>query len=295
MSSLIGSNLISSIETWLHEVCTDSELGPCKAVALVHMAGTIQEDVYAKQIPAKIDAESVSDWAELFCKKAEQYAEGLPGVQTFSLLSFHGEGKKPGIRKTFPVKGYVEHDGLLTENPTGKGVLQQMMRLVNDLAGIYARKDQALYESMLRRLDLETRQNMSLRQENVQMFEFSKELVLKLSDRTHEHRLAQIEAQTSADLKREVLKNAPLLLETVTGRQVLPAHAQDSLLIERFIDALASSGPDELMTMSLKDLPPPLLAALADRFQKGIAARQKEQEVRKSVDESDRPIDGGLQ
>lgn len=288
-------NLIESTETWLHEVCNDPEKGPCKQIALVHMAGTVQEDVYVKPVPDKFNAEALADWADLFIRKAEQYAEGLPGTQTFSLLSFHGEGKRPGTRKTFPVRGYVEHDGLLTENPTGKGVLQQMMRLLDSTIAKTANRDAVLFESMLKRLDLETRQNLALRTENVQMFEFSKELVLKIADRTHEHRIAQIEAQSSAALKQEIAKTVPLLINTATGRDIVPQNMHDSILVERLIDAIGAAGPDNLLNLSLKDLPPSLLAALADRFSKGLAARQKEAEVRKTVDDADGPIDGGMQ
>lgn len=288
-------NLTASIETWFHEVCNDPEQGPCKSVGLVHMAGTVQETVYTKTLPDKFSAESLADWADLFCRKAEQYAEGLPGTQTFCLMSFHGDGKRPGIRKSFPVKGYVEQDGLMTENPTGKGVLQQMMRLVDTLTAQVIRNNASFQESMLKRLDLETRQNIELRRENVQMFDFSKDLVLRLADRSHEHRVAQIEAQTAADIKKEIVHSVPLLLNSATGRDVIPQNSHDTILVERMIDALNGAGPDKLMNMSLKDLPAPLLAAIADRFQKGIVARQKESEVRKTVDDTDGPIDGGLQ
>lgn len=287
--------LTDTIETWLHEVTNDPENGPCKNVALVHMAGTVQEPVYTKQIPEKFNADDLTNWADLLTRKAEQYAEGLPGTQTFCLMSFHGEGKRPGVRKSFPVKGYVEQDGLMTENPTGKGVLQQMMRLCDSLVSKAITAQQVALDSMTKRLEIETRIAMAQRTENVQLFDFSKDLVLKLSDRTQEHALKQIDAKLTADLKREAIKNAPLLLEMATGRDILPANKGDSLLIERMIDEIASKGPEQLMTMSIKDLPAPLLAALADRFQKGLAARQKEQTVRQSVDDSDGPIDGGLQ
>lgn len=291
---------LQSIADWIHDMVNDAEFaslkgGRCTAIGCVHVTdGGVEQDVYSKQLPDKFTAESVDDWADLFDKKMRSYAEGIPGAQTFCLLAFHNGASRPTAKKPFVVKGYTELDGLMTEGPTGKGHLTQMMRHVEGILSRSIQKDQILFDALTRTIEAKTREAETYRQENVQSFGLVKELILAMAGKQHEQRLAEIAAQSDANLKTEISKWVPRLLNAATGKEVIPQPMLDSQMVEDFIDALASQGEAALPALAQLKLPGPLLAQLAHRFQQGMVARQKEETTRKTIDDhaNGRDIDG---
>lgn len=286
---------LQKLTNWIQEVVNDPELGRCTALGLVHMTGGVEgEAVYSKQLPDKFTPAMVEDWADLFDKKMRDYAEGIPGAQTFCMLAFHNGAGKHTVKKPFVVAGYTEMDGLMTEAPTGKGLLQQMMRHVEGVLAKTNAKDQVLFEALSRAIESKTRETESLRQENIQSFGFIKDLVLQLAGKQHDQRLAEIQAQQAAMIQQEIAKWAPRLLNAATGREIIPQPTLDSQMVEDFIDALGRQGQGALPALAALNLPAPLLAQFADRFQRGMAAREREESTRKKVDEvsNGRDIDG---
>jgi len=276
-----------TIEDWIHEVCNEPDKGPCTAIALVHMQnGTLEEEILTKKLPDKISADDIAEWADMFEHRARNYAEGIAGAQTFCMQAFHRNASRPTSKKPFVRQGYTEMDGLMTEGPSGKGILSQMMRHNEAMASRYIQKDQAIFEVLARALEMKSRETDSLRRENIENFGLIKELVLALSDRKHDHKLAEISAQQTALIKQEIVKWAPRLLNSVTGREIIPQSVDDTMLVEDMIDAMMKAGDPSkaLPALASLNLPAPLLAKFASRFQQGVQAREAERKTRESVD-----------
>jgi hypothetical protein len=66
--------------------------------------------------------------AKLFQGKADSFASGLPGVQTFWLFAFYGKDAEPGSRHPFIVGGAVDYGDLGVEEPDKRGRSMQEMR-----------------------------------------------------------------------------------------------------------------------------------------------------------------------
>lgn len=284
-----------SLIDWIHEALNDPDKGgSCTALALVHMTGPVENPVHSKQLPDKFTAESVEDWSDMFEKKALSYAEGLPGAQTFCLQAFYKGAGQPSAKKPFICAGYTEVDGLMTEGPTPKGHLQQMMRHVEGVMSRSIQKDQVMTTLMTSMIESRTREAENYRRENADSFTLMKELILGMAGRQHEQRLAEIAAQQSAEIKKEITKWVPRLINAATGKEVIPQPTLDSQMVEDFIDALAAQGEGALPALAQLKLPPPLLASIAHRFQQGMQARERERETRAPVDEhaNGRDVDG---
>lgn len=276
-----------TLEEWIHETINDPDKGGrCTALALVHMTGTVENEIHVKQLPDKIDAAAIADWAEMFESKAENYAEGLPGAQTFCLHAFHNKAQRPTSKWPFVKKGFTEVDGLMTEGPTGKGLLQQMMRHNEAMHALMVKKDSVLWDAVLRSREIEARERDQLRRENVEGFNMVKELVLQLAGRNHEQEMARIEARQAAAIKGEILKWAPRLLNTVTGKEIIPQTADDTDLVEDMIDAMMANGTEALGALQAMKLPPALMAKFAHRVQQAVKAREHERNARQAADES---------
>ncbi len=280
-----------SLEDWMQEMATDLEKGRCTAFALVHMLGTVEEEIYVKKLPDKLDAAIIRDLAEMFQNKADTYAQGVPGAQTFCLQAFYDNQARSSGKYPFVRAGYTELDGLMTE----KGFMQQMMRHNEGIISRGIQKDQVLFEAMARMMEVTARQAESLKRENIENFGFIKELILQLNTQQHGQRLTEIEAQSSANMKAELTKWVPQLVNAATGRDIIPQSFADTQIVEGIIDALGSAGPEALPLLQKLNMPAPLMASISHRFQQGMAARAHEQKTRKTVDESDAEIDGGLQ
>lgn len=287
-----------NLANWIHDAVTDTEKGGrCTALTVVHIAsGGIESAVYVKKLPDKIDATQVPDWADLLRQKAKDYASGIPGAQTFCLQAFYDNGQFPGAKQPFVEAGYTEMEGLATESPTQKGLLQQMMRHNEAILARTNERDRVLNDVFMKMLEAKQRETEVLKKENVELFGLAKTLLMDVANKSHEHRLKEIEAQQTAAIRAEIAKQVPRLLNTITGREVVPQNIEDTQTFEDLIDALTQSGGvEEALAGLTQKLPPALLMRLGTRIQQGLIAREKEAKARTPVDQSDREIDGGLQ
>lgn len=278
-----------SLGDWLTEVVNDLDKGGrCTSLAVVHMKGAVEDVIHVKKVPEKIVADDVYKWADVLEDIAENYAAGLSGAQTFCIYAFHGNSERPTAKRPFIKKGYTELEDGMTESPTAKGLLTQMMRHVEAMSARTNEKDRIVFESLARTLDIKTRENEAIRRENIDNFGLIKELVLGLAGKQHEQRLAEIAAEQSALLRNEIVKWIPRLINTATGREIIPQNTDDTLLVEDLIDAVMASGDlgSALPALQNMKLPGPLMAKLATRIQRGFEARQREQNARKLTEDT---------
>lgn len=287
-----------NLAEWMREAFLDKERGgPCTAFALMHLAnGAVEEEIYSKQLADKIGTDEIAELAEVMRHKAATYAGGLSGAQQFILFAFYADSKMPGAKYPFVEKGYTEmSDGMMTEGPSVKGHMQQMMRHNEGILARAFAKDEHVSNVLLKTLEYKHKETEALKTENIQLLTLVKDMLMREADNRHAHRMKEIEAENAAKFKAELMKWAPLLLNAATGREIIPQTATDTQLVESIIDAMEGKGPEALAMIQGLKLPPAILASFADRFQKGIELRMKERQARETTDLAEYPGKDGLQ
>jgi hypothetical protein len=264
-----------TLEQWIREALLDTDKeGRCTAIALVHMMGAMEKEIHAKRLPDKVALDYAEELADLFRGKAESYAEGLAGAQSFQLLAFYANRKQSQAAKPFIVQGYTQIEGLSTEGPNATGLLQQLMRHLEVKGQTEVRKDSILLEYMSRTIDSQTTQMVALRRENIESFSMVKDLIVAMAGIKHDKRMEELAYERSSGERAMLYKMGPALLNAATGREVIPQATEDTGHIETLIDALIKKGPEAMQLVAALDLPPAALMAFSSRLERAMKARE---------------------
>lgn len=274
-----------TLDAWIRECFEDKDKGEgakVTAFSLMHLtygpSGTAQFEVHSTRLPVNGGSSvDIGSLAVMFRSKAENYAQEIPGVQTFALLCFWTSSTEPQARHPFVVSGKSDYDGL-TEEPTERGQKAQRMR--HDEAwnrAIFARQG-ALDEYTLRLLAQSDRRINELAEENRDMWTAMRELIMKDMQLSHDKTMAEVKAQRELQREGAMVRLVPPLVNTVMGREVFPQPTADKALIDALADSLPPDMFQGLMTMG--GLNPELSAALTSRFEK--RAREREEEAAKA-------------
>jgi hypothetical protein len=275
-----------SLETWLQSALNDADKdGPCVAVGLWHIkasgGGSAKEEIHTTRIQGTANARQI---AELMRDKAETFAGGLVGAQTFRVVAFYGEDTPDNWRASYPlmVNGIIEHDGLGTEGPTKDGLVAQMMRHNEAVMQQAYQQTQRMFErsdrmmgSMQTHFESLARSNQELRQESMEAWEIAKKLVLMQETDDHERRMKEMSYARSSDERAKLMKLLPALANTAFGKEIIPQSTADSAMLEAILEKVS---PDQLtMVAQFLDLSPEVMAPLVNRAA-GLAQAKKKAE-----------------
>jgi hypothetical protein len=276
-----------ALATWIDEALVDKDKSDrISALSLVHMIGQQRQEIHT----VKIGASGSYDGAELeklFRGKAESYAQDLGTVQMFALLAFYGKNTEEAVQP-FTVTPAVnpENAGFLTEAPTAEGRLQQKMRWddANQMA-VY-RRQQSLDEHSIRLIEVQGRmldrsQSMveRLMTENMDAFTIVKDLLAEKQLSDHDRAMKRMEFERATGERQKLLQFAPVLINTILGREIFPQSTEDTALIETIAESLE---PEHIEKLANMGLPPMLMGPLAARVMKAMEKKeQKAQEAQK--------------
>lgn len=270
-----------STEEWMRRALLDDGKGaPCTSFALVHVQGGLQTEIHVKPLPDKLSVASIGEIADTFDDIAKEHAAGLPGAQQYQILAFYGGRKTAQAFRPFVQKGYTEMEGLATESPGPMGVLAQSMRHLEAKGSAYIQGTVKLLEAQNRTIELQNEREIGLRRENVEMFGALKEMIMAMTAKSHEARMAELAFTRETEERRALYKTVPGLINSVTGREVFPQAQEDTSHLEAIIDAAVKKGPEALRLIQSLELPPAAQFALASRFQRAMAARENEHAAR---------------
>jgi hypothetical protein len=261
------------LEKWIQEALNDPDKdGPCVAIGLFHvkssMGGAAREEIHTTRLAGTATARQLAD---LMQSKAETFAGGLTGAQTFRVGAFYGENPtEPQATYVLLVNGVTEHDGLSTEGPTTAGMVTQMMRHNEALVQQSYQQTSRLFERMDRHSELIARSytdmvehSVKLRQENVEAWEFVKKLVFMRAEEEHEREMKVLEHGRSTEERKKLLSMIPALANTVVGREVFPQSAADGALLDAIFEHVK---PEQLqMAIQYLGLPAEVTAPLMNR------------------------------
>jgi hypothetical protein len=278
-----------SLAKWIDEALGDKEKEhTISAFALVHMVGQQRQELYTMKISptGSYDGGSLE---KVFKGKAESYAQDLGTVQTFALLAFYGKNTEEAVQPfTVTPESNPATMGLTTEPPTVEGRVQQRMRQDDALFIQVYRRQQTMDDHSIRMLDAQDRmlarsQAMveKLQAENMDAFVLVKELLAAQANDSHKLRMEQLAFQRSTNEREKLIKFAPVLINSILGKEVFPQSTEDTVLIETIAENLEEKHIAKLAEL---DLPPMLMGPLMGRVMKAMEQKeQREAESKKQL------------
>jgi hypothetical protein len=273
-----------TLDGWIQEAMTDDEKGRIAAIILVHFANGEREVDAVRFTGAK--AWKASELALRFKSKAESYCQDMPGSQTFQLLAYYYDSNDaprtdPEARHPFSLMGAdgVDH-GPITDAPTDKGVIQQTMRHLEVMYQETVRMSRAMFD---RSVDLNNQmmlQQQATQKELNESYKVMRDMYLQARGEEHRMQLEQTKAERESVLIEALLRYAPALLNTISGKEVFPQSTADSALIEGIVKNLKPEHIDALASI----VPPESFGLLMARFEQSVDKRiTAEQSAMKAV------------
>jgi hypothetical protein len=253
-----------TLDQWIGDALIDGDKdGACVAMSLIHHHGSKESEIHAVRFTS--DKKWVpKDLALLFQKKADGYAQDLPGsTQMFSLVAFYGDSPEPQAKHPFKVQTETEFESLGTEAPSEKGVMTQSMRHLESLHrenNIMTRHlVDALVETNKEQRDIIRDQNVEMRQ----TYTVLRELMLGRLTEEHKFKMEEAKAIQQQQLWEKLLEFGPLLLNSIVGGKLIPASKTDSMLL----DAVVRTVPREKLAELAQYIPSELAAPLLSRLE----------------------------
>lgn len=281
--SLVGRKRKQSLAEWIREAMTDTEKsGPCVAIACVHKNGTTEREIDAVRFGGRTWKEE--DLAARFEGKAESYSQDLLGLQEFCLFAFYGDSKQSEAAHPFTIQGQngVEA-GFGTFTPDAKGQTMQRMAFDQSLVQLCYRQTAIIFEQNARMIELLGGKLSAALDDNHDLFDLAKEMILKAADKEHEHRMAELQFMQSADTRKKLLAMAPALANQFTGKEIFPQSMADTAIIEGILDKLIDL-PDGTLPVVLNQLGVPAEAQAAITLRAKQYAEKKAQEAEEAKD-----------
>jgi hypothetical protein len=273
----------TSLQDWLHTAMNDPDYdAPCDRIALVHvsMGGTETEVKTAKLGGGRVwTPETLSNF---FWNTAQTYCQDLPNAQTFRLLAFFGSAE-PRLRHPFMVAGQFDNHGLGTEPPTPEGQRMQGMRHSEALVQGMLQERLAVLEMPLRTIramsDYQAMLMQDLhatRSENADFVRVMKEILFEEASKRLDRDLAVRRFEAERKDREMLMKLLPIGLNELTGREVIPQSAADTLLIDTIAEGLDETAITKLMEANI--IPPELMGVLMSRMRKSLEEKRRRHE-----------------
>lgn len=247
-----------TITDWIRDAMTDDEKGKIAALALVHKNGTLEREIDSVRFGGK--TWKPEELAARFDGKASAFAQNLMGQQDFCLFAFYTAGGAeapstvPGAAHPFFVQGETGIEaGFGTFPPSEKGEKMQGMAFSQAMVGLAFRQTQVLFDAQARFIETISHKLNDVLEDNHDLFDLAKEMILKAADKEHEHRMAELQFVQSADTKRKLLGMAPALANQFLGKEVFPQSTADTSIVEALMDRLIEA-PDGALPMMLSQL-----------------------------------------
>ena len=262
---------------FIHESFNDKEKAEGAepaAMALCHQVGMKQVEVDSVRFTGttKWDLKVLS---ERFLKRAENYAEELPGVQQFWLNVIWPNQTEPQARKGFRVTGVVEgnEDGS-TESPTSSGLTQQAMRHTEVMVQTMTRQMGMVFDATNNIIDQVQTEKNALRRENMEQFQVIMDMMKKQMELTMESRMEEMRFRRQSEDRAALMRFVPSLVNSVTGKEIFTESTEDTALIE----TIASKLTPQQMQQIGNILPPEVAGPLATRIKKFYEQREEMQD-----------------
>jgi len=274
MAKDVGIKSFSQWIAWtlsaIDKVKPDGTPAELVLLTLMHASGALEREIHTIKIGArKFDNEAISNLAAMFEGLAGTDAQNLSGNQQYVCYAyFSGDETKAGARFILRVNGHlVNRPGdLSTEAATPEGRLQQRMRhdetysqmlvttlanTINQLSAVSKLQHDQLYQVSTERNEL-----------------FGKvyEMLLEQAKSNREHELKVLAYERSTKIMTSIAKVAPALMNTISGREIVPQSTVDTTIVEMLAESLEEKDLPMLQPL-LSKVPPEMLGVIFARLE----------------------------
>jgi hypothetical protein len=268
-----------SMIEWLQDKIIDSSPEhKCVKIALLH-SGT------QKEIPPTFKFGSKQFKADaleqMFRSRAENFSEGTDGSQRFELLAFYENSNEPEDQFIFLSHKSQADLGRFDESADDKGIKQQSMRHLEATMRMALNHTQQLLEQSARQMTILANSNESLLNENREAFGIVKDMIMEKVNAQTDQKLKILQYERETLERKQWLKFAPPLINSIFGREVFPQSLEDTALIEAIAEKFSGEQIEKLAGSGM--FPPELWGPLANRMNKFMKDKQEEEETIKQL------------
>ncbi len=269
-----------TLDRWIDEAMSDPEKKRITRITLVHMVGMQYQEIHSVRFSDKGGHEAKT-LATMFRGKAETYCQDLPGVQTFVLWAYYG-AEEPEARQPFMVNVQADPGtmGLSTEPPTETGEKMQRMRQNEAMFQQVYRRQQTMDDFSLRMIDIQGKMIDRLMHESMDNMRIATELMVKSQLDNHTQRMQEAAYIRSSEERKKWLEFAPVLINTLLGKEIFPQSTEDTVLIETLANAVDEDMLGKLMGVGIPDA---MMGPLAARVAKAMEKKRTEAEKIKQL------------
>jgi hypothetical protein len=266
-------------EEWLREAIDDKTYGECYAVAAVHYVGTTAEQVDRVTLVGGADPREI---ALRFEKKINNYVRDMAGPQQCAWVAFYGTNDEPEAKQPFVKNGKVDFGPGGTEQPTERGVLQQLMRHHENQANTFNSAQKQLMDGLVNLSEIAMKiaasasaENQRLREENADAYRIVRDVATTSQREAQDRDLVILKQQRADAMLQKVMLWAPALVNTIFGKKVFPESQEDSAIVNGLLDAM---GPEHInILLGILHDQPQIAGVVATRAKELMKRREAHQ------------------
>jgi hypothetical protein len=280
-----GQSKRQTLDSWIAEALADPDKFDrdgkpvtCRMISLAHMKGANGQVEVHSILVGEGSGKTPKLLAALFEGKAQSYAQDLAGIQSFNLLAFYGESLEAQAYHPFSISGEAFHPGLSTEAPNAEGITQMLMRHVEIKEKLHVQERVTIFDALLQTVDFLSKANQKLSEDNAEAFTIMKEIMLEKTLNQHDLRLKELAFARSTSERDKMIKIAPMLVNTVAGKEVFPQGAADTALLEAIAEVVDPAVLATVMSSGGFADRPEIAGLVAARFSQIAEKKQKEKE-----------------
>lgn len=272
-----------TLAQWVEDALSDKEKeAECTLMTCVYhrdVGGTKEID----SIKLKGKTHIPEDIAGRFQGKAEVFAQDMGGLQHFEILAFYGDQKEPQATHPF----VIAHGELLVggqnraakETPDAQGLTAASMKHAERAYDQLDTVVQTMYMTSLAREKDAHEREKECRNEVNDAYKIVRDLMFESKKMDHEMRMAELKYIRESDLYKGLVQGGPALLNTITGREIIPQSTADTSLINMLLDR----ADPKMIEIILANVPKEVGAVLAARASDHAARKRAEAEAAKSL------------
>lgn len=238
------------IESWVRQnvAYPDQKLhGKCGKIVLRHLSIERKPQGDVAAFPNKLEEGAEDEGLDMFLHKvadaAQQDANDLnQGVQSYALYAYYPQDRDYVARKMFRVapstEAEIERDLSPSEPPTERGLVSQLMRHLEAIQRTTTVSTGHLFSTLQSEHRRMAETNEKFMQQQVDFMVVLQDLL----DNAHGRRLKEREDEarlTMQDKAFEIVSTlAPVIINRLAGKQVLPEEDRSLMLMSNFLERL---------------------------------------------------------
>lgn len=271
MSARLARNPLTE---WLRQRLSDPDApGPCAKLVLMYDRANLEEEVQSTKFSAGTQWKP-EELADKYYNIAQDHVKDDKGIEhSFRLLAFFEEPVADGTKlehvktKRFKLTPWGQDVEFINDEPTARGAQAQGMRLTEQIV-------QGTFKLLSQTMGSAAHETQILREQNMKLFEMMQGLMVKIAETEDEREMRRLNFERETKERAQWLSYAPVLVNTILGKDVFPQNIVDTKIIEAAAEHLSE---EDLQQLASK-LPQHLWGPLAARLEQVLKEKRLKKE-----------------